>query len=44
MSSGADGAVRDRWYHRLPLSVDFRPDELQRLLDLDRKFAKEGLT
>jgi IMP dehydrogenase len=26
------------------LSVDFRPDELQRLLDLDRKFAKEGLT
>ena len=38
------GAVRDGWYHRLPLSVDFRPDELQRLLDLDRKFAKEGLT
>jgi IMP dehydrogenase len=26
------------------LSVDFRPDELQRLLDMDRKFAKEGLT
>jgi IMP dehydrogenase len=26
------------------LSVDFRLDELQRLLDLDRKFAKEGLT
>ena len=26
------------------MSVDFRPDELQRLLDLDRKFAKEGLT
>jgi IMP dehydrogenase len=26
------------------LSVDFRPDELQRLLELDRKFAKEGLT
>src|SRR5213075_2874523 len=23
---------------------DFRPDELQRLLELDRKFAKEGLT
>ncbi len=38
------GAVRARWYHPLPLSVDFRPDELQRLLDLDRKFAKEGLT
>ncbi len=37
-------AVRDGWYHPLPLSVDFRPDELQRLLDLDRKFAKEGLT
>jgi len=27
-----------------PLSVELRPDELQRLLDLDRKFAKEGLT
>jgi len=26
------------------LSVDLRPDELQRLLDLDRKFAREGLT
>jgi IMP dehydrogenase len=26
------------------LSVELRPDELQRLLDLDRKFAKEGLT
>jgi IMP dehydrogenase len=26
------------------LSVEIRPDELQRLLDLDRKFAKEGLT
>jgi IMP dehydrogenase len=26
------------------LSVEFRPDELQRLLELDRKFAKEGLT
>ncbi|HEV7132706.1 MAG TPA: IMP dehydrogenase [Gaiellaceae bacterium] len=26
------------------MSVDFRPDELQRLLELDRKFAKEGLT
>jgi IMP dehydrogenase len=26
------------------LSVDFRPDELQRLLELDRKFAREGLT
>jgi IMP dehydrogenase len=25
-------------------SVDIRPDEFQRLLDLDRKFAKEGLT
>src|SRR5207248_9081045 len=24
--------------------VDFRPDELQRLVALDRKFAKEGLT
>ena len=38
------GAVREGWYPGLPLSVDFRPDELQRLLDLDRKFAKEGLT
>ena len=36
--------VRDGWYHPVSLSVDFRPDELQRLLDLDRKFAKEGLT
>jgi IMP dehydrogenase len=26
------------------LSVEIRPDELQRLLELDRKFAKEGLT
>ena len=26
------------------MSVDLRPDELQRLLDLDRKFAREGLT
>jgi len=26
------------------LSVDLRPDELQRLLDLDRKFSREGLT
>jgi IMP dehydrogenase len=26
------------------LSVDLRPDELQRLLELDRKFAREGLT
>jgi IMP dehydrogenase len=26
------------------LSVELRQDELQRLLDLDRKFAKEGLT
>ena len=26
------------------MSVELRPDELQRLLDLDRKFAKEGLT
>ena len=37
--------VRPGWL--LPwhsLSVDFRPDELQRLLELDRKFAKEGLT
>jgi IMP dehydrogenase len=41
---GRAGAIRGGWYHRLPLSVDFRPDELQRLLDLDRKFAKEGLT
>ncbi len=37
-------SVRGHWYHRLPLSVEFRPDELQRLLELDRKFAKEGLT
>ena len=26
------------------MSVDLRPDELQRLLELDRKFAREGLT
>ena len=26
------------------MSVDIRPDELQRLVALDRKFAKEGLT
>ena len=26
------------------MSVEFRPDELQRLLELDRKFAREGLT
>jgi IMP dehydrogenase len=26
------------------LNVDLRPDELQRLLELDRKFAREGLT
>src|SRR5204863_7496006 len=38
------GRIRAPWYHRLPLSVEFRPDELQRLLELDRKFAKEGLT
>ena len=40
-------ARRGRWYHRFPLEearVDIRPDEFQRLLELDRKFAKEGLT
>ena len=26
------------------MSVEYRPEELQRLVDLDRKFAKEGLT
>jgi IMP dehydrogenase len=26
------------------VSVEFRPEELQRLVELDRKFAKEGLT
>ncbi len=26
------------------MSVELRPDELQRLVALDRKFAKEGLT
>jgi IMP dehydrogenase len=26
------------------LSVEFRPEELQRLVELDRKFAQEGLT
>jgi IMP dehydrogenase len=26
------------------MSVDFRPEELQRLVELDRKFAQEGLT
>src|SRR5262245_11389325 len=43
-SGGHPEAVRTGCYPGLPLSVDFRPDELQRLLDLDRKFAKEGLT
>ncbi len=26
------------------MSVDFRPEDVQRLLDLDRKFSQEGLT
>lgn len=26
------------------MSVDFRPEDMQRLLDLDRKFSQEGLT
>jgi len=32
------------WYPDHPLSVELRQDELQRLVALDRKFAKEGLT
>ncbi len=37
-------AVRAGWYPGSPLSVELRQDELQRLVALDRKFAKEGLT
>src|SRR5436305_5949555 len=36
--------VRGGWYPGSPLSVELRQDELQRLVALDRKFAKEGLT
>src|SRR6266478_5106486 len=32
------------WYPGYPLSFELRQDELQRLVALDRKFAKEGLT
>src|ERR1700693_1607089 len=32
------------WYPGHPLSFELRQDELQRLVALDRKFAKEGLT
>src|SRR5882757_9151083 len=32
------------WYPGHPLSTELRQDELQRLVALDRKFAKEGLT
>src|SRR5206468_6995176 len=37
-------AVMTGWYPGSPLSVELRQDELQRLVALDRKFAKEGLT
>jgi IMP dehydrogenase len=38
------GPVWGGWYPDHPLSVELRQDELQRLVALDRKFAKEGLT
>src|SRR6185437_16354060 len=38
------GVVLRGWYPGHPLSVELRQDELQRLVALDRKFAKEGLT
>jgi IMP dehydrogenase len=37
-------AVQGGWYPEHPLSVELRQDELHRLVALDRKFAKEGLT
>src|SRR5207247_502386 len=37
-------AVLAGWYPDGPLNVELREDELQRLVALDRKFAKEGLT
>ena len=38
------GAVQTQWYPGSTLNVELRQDELQRLVALDRKFAKEGLT
>ena len=38
------GIVWGGWYPDHPLSFELRQDELQRLVALDRKFAKEGLT
>jgi IMP dehydrogenase len=38
------GTVWAGWYPGHPLSTELRQDELQRLVALDRKFAKEGLT
>src|ERR1700746_3614407 len=38
------GAVQTPWSPGSTLSVELRQDELQRLVALDRKFAKEGLT
>ena len=38
------GIVWAGWYPGHPLSTELRQDELQRLVALDRKFAKEGLT
>jgi IMP dehydrogenase len=38
------GIVWAGWYPEPPLSTELRQDELQRLVALDRKFAKEGLT
>jgi IMP dehydrogenase len=38
------GAVQTQWYPGSTLSMELRQDELQRLVALDRKFAKEGLT
>jgi IMP dehydrogenase len=37
-------AVGAGWYPGHPLGFELRQDELQRLVALDRKFAKEGLT
>ena len=44
VSRQASGAGGWRWYDRSKLSVELRQDEIERLLALERKFAKEGLT
>ncbi len=43
-SANPPGASHLRWYDRSKLSVELRQDEIERLLALERKFAKEGLT